>query len=255
MSEYSSYSYEYEPRVSRNEIAHAAGLAASEPLSATATVGLAAGIAVLGVAAMGVAALYRSVQDRAQQLEANRLRAPEAWLGAIQSEPLVRAAVEREMPELVRLQADDCRLADALPRLQQAIARSRDHLLGAEASVLHGHMTASLTEMGYSMRQPRRAPTDCVIVHATKSDGTALSIRLTPKSGRVECDLSGFHGNNCVDERARFEDALRRRGVMLTHRTRQRHGLVAGGALAAQVRHEVSNESAQRIRPAIKQRA
>ena len=254
MSEYSSYSYDYEPRVPRDEIAQAAGLAAGQALGTAATVGISAGIAALGVAAMGVAALYRAVQDRAQQLEATRLRAPEAWLGAIQSEPLVRAAVEREMPDLTRLQTDGGHLADALPRLQQAIARSRDHLLVAETSVLHGHMTASLAEMGYVIRQPRRTLTDCVIIHATKTDGTAVSLRLTPKAGKVECDFAGFHGNNCVDERVRFEDALRRRGVLLTQQIRQRHGQVAGGALVAQARSAVSNAAAHSMPTVIKHR-
>lgn len=223
MSEYTSYSYDYSPRIAESELAKAAGLTA---------------ISALAGVASSVSALFQSIQEKAAALEATRLHAPEAWLGAIESTPLFASAVAQAMPAFADLArcADPQRLARALPELRHVLEGSRQRLLGVEANVLRSHLASALCELGYELRQPRQPRPGQALFRATRSDGTEVAMRLTPEVGRLELDLSGFRGTTCHVERARIMEALRRHGVFLSEQVAQRHGRCEGGELAAQAR-------------------
>lgn len=242
MSEYTSYSYDYSPRVAATDLAQAAGLGA---------------IGALAAAAVGVAALYRAIEEKAAALESTRLRAPEAWLGAIQSQPLAAAALAQAMPQFADLSrcADRGRLDAALPELRQALRIVNERLLAAEASVLRTHLADALGELGYELREPRRTVPGQVLLRATKTGSTEVAMRLTPQAGRFELDLSGFRGSACHAERARISEALRRRGVFLTEQVAQRHGRCEGGALVAEARALVDERAGVHVPLRNKERA
>ncbi|MGH8568314.1 MAG: hypothetical protein ACREXU_09915, partial [Gammaproteobacteria bacterium] len=114
--------------------------------------------------------------------------------------------------------------------------RGANHrLMVAEATVLHRHLTGALKDLGYTLRQPRRPVTDQVLVRAEKAEGTAVTMKLSPRSGRLELDLSGFNGDTCLREQERLLDNLRRRRVLLTQRNAQRHAAPTGGVLTREV--------------------
>lgn len=241
MSEYTSYSYQYSPSVAGAVVGKAAGLS----------------VAALSGVAIGVAVLFQAIREKAAALEATRLQAPEAWLGAIQSEPLVAAAVAQAMPgfpDLARC-ADRESLTDALPELQRAFEQAHARLLAAEAKVLYAHLSGALAELGYELREPRRPQPGQLLLRAAKAGGTEVTMRLTPGKGRFELDLSGFHGGACTLEKVRIAEALRRRGVVLTEQVTQRHGRCEGGALAAQAREGVVAGAAVRAALRNKERA
>ena len=245
MSEYTSYSYSYRPAVAMGELA---GTVATATLAGAGIALAAAGVAKL----VSAAVLFAAVRDKAGDLEAKRLKAPDAWLGAIRSEPLVAAVMSQVMPELPHLlEGKDARaLDDSLPKIETAFMDAREQLLSAEAGLLYRHLTGALSEMGYAIRQSRRPLPDCIMIHGSKADGTAMAIRLTPKASRVEIDLSGFSGNACEQETARLHEHLQRRGVMLARQVTQRHGRKGGGALTARVQTEVNDDQKTPARPA-----
>ncbi len=220
MSEYTSDSYSYTAETALPEVAGTAGLDAS-----LATPGVAAAGGTL--AATSILALYEHFRQQGQTFEAQGCAPLDARLKALETVPLLRAALTTTglaAQDMTKLTA-----ADFDRHLHQAQTR----LFEAEGAFLHRQLGAALIELGYEIETSRRPPVEGTrLLRASQAEGTAIVARLTPRAGRVELDLSGFRGDACQAERARLDAALRRRGVKLTTDARQRHQALAGAALS-----------------------
>lgn len=214
MSEYTSYSYEYEPAVASSSLATAAGLAVGAlVLAGSATIN-------------GVSALARRHADRMRAFEAGGHSALEAHCLALADSPLLQATVIAELGGGTLSPAHF-----ALPELQRAGAKAFERLRKAETQVLAERLAAVLTERGYELVPSRGPAHEGMLQKGVRSDHTSVVARVLPGRGTVEIDLGGFNGMGCSQERAAIEQGLRRRGVQLRVQARQQHGCALGGAL------------------------
>ena len=176
----------------------------------------------------------------------------EARLEALEQSPLLTAATlnagGRPLLELAMDQGSGNRSQRITgSALEKAVNLGRQQLLVAEATVLHGHITAELREMGRSIEQPRRPIRDAVSIKGTNENGTAVSVKISPKTGRILLDLSGFHDGKCQVVRQRLVEGLRKRKVFLKVVSSQRHDSRQGGRLTQEVNEALGEK--QKSRP------
>lgn len=235
MSEYTEFNYGLLPALGVGALAVAAGLA--------------------GLAVTGAVAAAGSVTELVRRYEASRdahqgagLSTEQARLRALDEVPLLKAAALAELPTATggaAQQGADLAPADGIPApalrapatpellrgggLQRGLARLRH----AEARLVRDAVGATLTEMGYALRPPRRAEPERLTLRATHADGTVVAVQLDPQRGTGALDLSGFAPGVCIAAREALQDGLRRRGVRLEVAAAVRHDAREGGCLTA----------------------
>jgi hypothetical protein len=208
MSEYTSDTYSYRSATSLAEVASAARV----PLAAATATTLTSVFA----------------RREAERQEQEGLPVLDANLRALETAPLLNATVTHLADGDLK---DWLAKGNGIADLDGLVSRAEGRLYAAEGITLQRHLTESLAEIGYQVQEPRGPDREQPLLRGIGKDRTAVVVRLTPRAGRVELDLSGFQGDACTKVRRQLDAALRRRGVVLQTGSRHQHRALAGAAL------------------------
>ena len=211
MSEYTTFEYETDARMSR----------------------------IPGMTTSSLRAMFNRIEELADKAKLNQPSEVLARFEAIQSEPAMVRAVINEATEqgLMSLRESGCsELLELAPHRFDEITRNAEkRLIQSQAKILNGHFRSALEEMGYELQSFRRKQRGLVSVQGKHADGTAITVEIEPERERAEVDMSGFEPGVCQRATKDFVDKMKKRGVYLIVRNKQRHDNSAGGSLTKKV--------------------
>ncbi|GEM_PF-5999943 len=149
-------------------------------------------------------------------------------LAAQSCEPAILSRVDDFLARsgsTARLSADAISLATDL---EAAVERVETRLRTAETEAGREMAANALSSLGYLVERRGQS------VRAIRGRTT---VWLEAKSnGRLDLDLSGFSGGECLTERERIEQAFRAKGLAMTRTSGRYHGDPRGGTVAQRLR-------------------